>query len=100
MSLVGSPEKTAAWLRQRWPAIRGRGLAHFLLAKGVLVWGGIMFVLMLALVIGTLGTGHPRLPLLIGIAAILCACGGAFWAAVTWWLNEKFFRSLESKNTP
>ena len=30
----------------------------------------------------------------VGGAALLCAIGGAVWAGLTWWLNERIYRSL------
>ena len=98
MSLIGSREGTERWLRERWPAIRARGLTHFLLVKGLLLWGGIMFVVMGALSAYRLGLHHPRLPLMLGIAAGVCAFGGLVWASLTWWIKERIFRSLNSGN--
>ena len=98
MSLSGGTKVSDGWWRKRWPAIRTRGFGRFLLVRGVMGYGGVMFLLITAMVTFQLGTDHPRLPLLIGFAAVLCAMGAAFWAAMTWWLNERFFRSLLSKN--
>ena len=98
MSVIGSRERTERWLRERWPSIRARGLTHFLLVKGLLLWGGIMFVVMGALSAGRLGLDHPRLPLMLAITALLSAVGGLLWAATTWWINERIFRSLNIGN--
>jgi len=87
-------------VRERWPAIRARGFAHFLLVKGLLIWGGAMFITMVVMVTLRLGTDNPRLPMLIGLAAMLCAIGGLFWASITWWLNERIFRSLSNDKNP
>ena len=85
------------WLRERWPAIRARGFARFVLLRGVLTWGGIMAVAMVVMVTLRLGTTHPRLPFLLVLAVPLCVLGGALWAALTWWINERLFRSLTSE---
>ena len=92
--------RTPRRVRERWPAIRARGFARFLLVKGVLLWGGLMFVFITAMTVFRLGTAHPHLPLLIGLAALLCAIGGAVWAALSWWLNERLFRSLNHGHNP
>ena len=68
-------------MRERWPAIRARGLTHFLLVKGMLLWGGAMFVAMGAFSAWRLGLDHPRLPLMLAVTALLCALGGLVWAA-------------------
>ena len=81
----------------KWPAIRARGFTHFLLIKGVLLWGGLMFLAMLVITGLQLGFDHPRYPLLVGIALLLCAFGGAVWAALTWYLNERIHRALQLK---
>lgn len=97
---AGRDDRAQRWVRERWPAIRARGLAHFLLFKGLLIWGGIMFLLIALLTTHHFGTDHPRLPMLLGIGAVLCAIGGLFWAGLTWWLNERIFRSLTSDQHP
>ena len=90
-------QRTERWIRERWPAIRARGFARFVLVRGLLTYGGIMAVLVGVMVTLTLGTSHPRLPLLLGIAIPLCAIGGLIWGALTWWVNERLFRSLTSR---
>ncbi|QNP40486.1 hypothetical protein [Lysobacter solisilvae (ex Woo and Kim 2020)] len=83
-------------LLERWPAIRARGAARFVLVRGVLMWGGLMTAFLAVMVSLQLGLHHPRLPLLLAIAVPLCAIGGAVWGALTWWINERIFRSLTS----
>jgi hypothetical protein len=87
-------QRTQRWILQRWPAIRAQGFTRFLLLRGLATWGGLMFVAMAFVVTLQLGTDHPRLPLLIAIAAALCAFGGVFWAAATWWINERLYRTM------
>lgn len=87
-------------MRERWPAIRARGLTHFLLVKGMLLWGGAMFVAMGAFSAWRLGLDHPRLPLMLAVTALLCALGGLVWAGTTWWFNERISRSLDSGYHP
>lgn len=87
-------QRTQRWILQRWPAIRAQGFTRFLLLRGLATWGGLMFVAMAIMVTYKLGTDHPRLPMLIGIAAGLCAFGGMLWAAATWWINERLYRTM------
>jgi hypothetical protein len=84
------------WVRGRWPAIRTRGFARFVLVRGLLTWGGIMAIAMIVMTTLRLGLDHPRLPLLLGIAVPLCAIGGLVWGVLTWWVNERIFLSLTS----
>ncbi|KQY52188.1 hypothetical protein [Lysobacter sp. Root494] len=90
-------QRTELWIREQWPAIRARGFARFVLVRGLLTYGGSMAVAIAVMVTLTLGTDHPRLPMLLGIAMPLCAIGGLLWGALTWWVNERLFRSLTSR---
>ncbi len=87
------------WLLERWPAIRARGATRFVLVRGVLMWGGIMAAFLAVMVSMQLGLQHPRLPLLLALSLPLCAIGGAVWGALTWWINERIYRSLTSDTT-
>ncbi|GAB3352359.1 hypothetical protein [Lysobacter tyrosinilyticus] len=84
------------WIRERWPAIRARGFARFLLLRGLLGWGGLLAVAMGTMATLKLGLAHPRLPMLLGLDLSLCAVGGLLWATLTWWVNERIFLSLTS----
>ena len=92
--------RTANWLRQRWPAIRARGAMRFILLRGLLFWGGCMFVVMSAFSAYKLGLHHPRLPLMIAISALLSAVGGLVWGVLTWTINERIFRTLDKTRIP
>ena len=82
------------WTATRWPALRAKGMAHFVLMRGLLFWGGLMFAFSIALVWAKFGPQHPRFGLLLGVAAGLCAVGGLAWGALTWNINERIFRNL------
>lgn len=82
----------------KWPAIRARGMRHFVLVRGVAFWGGLMFVAMLAMTGLRLGFDHPRYPLLAAIALPLCAIGGLAWGLLTWFLNERIYRALQQQS--
>ena len=90
-------QRTEQRIREHWPVIRARGFARFVLVRGLLTYGGIMATAIAVMVTLTLGTAHPRLPMLLGIAIPLCAIGGLLWGALTWWVNERLFRSLTSR---
>ena len=94
MSEYGS--RSERWVASKWPAIRARGMWHFVLAKGVALWGGAMWVAMAALMAWRFGIAHPRFPLLVGVAIPLCAFGGLCWGLLTWYFNERVFRALQS----
>ncbi len=88
---------TDAWLRGKWPAIRGRGMRHFVLVRGLAFWGGLMFAFTLAMTWVKFGPQHPRFVLMVAIAAGLCAVGGLAWGLLTWTINERIYRTLDSK---
>ena len=85
------------WVAAKWPAIRARGLRHFVLVRGVLLWGGLMFLAMLVLTGLRLGFDHPRYPLMAAVAVALCTIGGVAWALLTWYFNERIFRALQQQ---
>lgn len=84
------------WVATRWPAIRARGMWHFVLLKGVAFWGGLMFAFMVAMMLHRFGAAHPRFPLLLAVALPLCAIGGLVWGLLTWYFNERVLRALNS----
>jgi multisubunit Na+/H+ antiporter MnhB subunit len=86
------------WVATRWPAIRARGMWHFVLLKGVAFWGGLMFAFMTVLMLLQLGPAHPRLPLVLAVAVPLCAFGGLCWGLLTWIFNERIHRAITDKN--
>ena len=90
------------WVAVRWPAIRARGMWHFVLLKGVGFWGGLMLAFMAIAMTLQLGPSHPRLPLVLAIAVPLCAIGGLIWGLLTWTFNERIFHALQQqkKNLP
>lgn len=81
----------------RWPAIRARGMWHFVLLKGVVFWGGLMFAFMAVAMLLQLGAAHPRLPLVLAVAVPLCAFGGLCWGLLTWIFNERILRALQQR---
>lgn len=91
--------RTNSWLATRWPAVRERGAARFILLRGLLLWGGALFVVMSAFSAFKLGLDHPRLPLMIAIVALLCAVGGLVWGALTWSINERLYKTLMDKRS-
>lgn len=85
---------TNTWLARRWPAIRAKGMVHFVLMRGLLFWGGLMFVFSVAMTWVKFGPEHPRFALLLGVSAGLCSVGGLVWGVLTWAINERIFRNL------
>ena len=82
------------WIATRWPAIRARGMWHFVLLKGVAFWGGLMFAFLMVMMLVKFGARHPNFPLLIAVALPLCAIGGLAWGLLTWFFNERVYRAL------
>ena len=94
--MIEASTATLRWVSRHWPAIHARGIWHFLLVKGVVLFGGAIFVLMALLMLLQFGLWHPRLPLVLGVAIPLCAIGGLAWAMLTWYFNERVYRALHS----
>jgi len=95
----GYGHRAETWTTRRWPAIRAKGRTHFILVRGVLAWGGMMFIAGLVAVWLMHAPSTRALSGYVAIAALLCVLGGLLWGAVTWHLNEKIFRSLPSSQS-
>src|SRR5215471_4613952 len=78
-------------VHQVWEILRRRGFIYFLLVRGVLRWGGFMFIFTVLMTV--LGIFHRDLFLsaLLRTASI-CVLGGVAWGAVTWCSNEWLYR--------
>ncbi len=98
--MIDYGKPTNSWIARRWPAIRARGMAHFVLVRGLAFWGGLMFALSIAMIWVKFGPQHPRFGLLLGVAAGLCTVGGLVWGVLTWAINERIFRNLNPHRNP
>ena len=95
MTQYGS--RAERWVAQKWPAIRARGMWHFVLLKGIVFWGGLMFAFLAIMMLLQFGAAHPKFPLLLAVALPLCAIGGLGWGLLTWYFNERIFRALQQQ---
>jgi len=84
--------KSAVFSRQRnaWAKKRRHGKQSFIFYRGVLKWGGIMFVLtMFTNVFGR----HMKLNWLLVVSALIaCPIAGYLWARSIWHVNEIRFK--------
>jgi hypothetical protein len=83
--------KSAVFNRQRrkWEKKRRRGKRSFIFYRGVLRWGGIMFVLT---TFTNIIVYHGKLDRMVEISALIaCPFAGYLWAWGMWHLNERRF---------
>ena len=74
-----------------WEILRCRGLIYFLFVRGVLRWGGFMFIFTVLMTL--LGIVHRDLSLsALLTTVVICVLGGLAWGAVTWCCNEWLYR--------
>lgn len=92
--MTGNGKPNPSWIARRWPAIRAKGMAHFVLVRGLLLWGGLMFVASVAMTWVKFGPQNPRFGLMLGVSAGLCIVGGLIWGLLTWTINERIFRNI------
>jgi len=95
--MTGYGSRAERQVAEKWPALRARGMWRFVLVKGVVFWGGLMFAFMAVAMAVQLGIAHPRLTLVIAVALPLCAVGGVTWGLLTWYFNERIFRALQQR---
>jgi|ERR1035437_1761098 hypothetical protein len=84
--------KSAVFIRQRrkWEKKRRHGRRSFIIYRGVLKWGGIMFVL--TLFTNVFGR-HIKLNWLFVVSALIaCPLAGFLWARSIWYVNERRFQ--------
>jgi hypothetical protein len=84
--------KSAVFNRQHkaWEKKRKHGRRSFIVYRGVLKWGGIMFALtMFTNVFGR----HRKLDWLFVVSALIaCPIAGFLWARSIWYVNERRFQ--------
>jgi hypothetical protein len=80
-----------------WEKIRSKGLLRFILGYGLILFGGVMFVLIAGTVAvlawdKTNATISIRLMILI---AVICLLGGLVNSLITWVMEEKLYAKFK-----
>jgi hypothetical protein len=92
--------KAAMFSRQlkAWEKKRRQGKRSFVLYRGVLRWGGFIFVLT---TLTNVMVRHMKLDWVSEISLLIaCPFVGYFWARCVWYLNELHFRdAMEQQGT-
>ena len=83
--------------RLAWAKVRAKGKWHFILVKGVLLWGGLMFLAMGVLVPWSTHSASEFTPRGYMIDAIVFPLGGLVWGLLVWWLGERNVRNYETR---
>ena len=81
-------------MHQKWQRLRAHGFAHFVLVRGVLGWGGSMFLVfaVLSVVFAASFDAKLSLPDVLLRVGLPCLVGGFGWGIVTWYGNEWLYR--------
>jgi len=105
-----TPQDTA-----QWEAIRRKGLLHFVLWYGIVIFGGILFVILGGLAVlawikaylqepaaGTAATGAQLafLGLELLFIAVACLIAGMLNSLLTWAMEEAFYRKMIKRAAP
>jgi hypothetical protein len=81
--------RSAVFNRQhlKWEKKRKYGRRSFILYRGVLKWGGIMFVLT---TITNVLARHKHLSWILVVSTLIaCPLAGYVWARCVWYVNER-----------
>ena len=84
---------------QQWEKVRVKGKQHFVLRRGVILWGSFMFVWMSLWQVGywyiVYHTAPPAvvLGITISMGAILYPLGGWLWATIMWGITERSYQA-------
>ena len=84
--------------RKAWEKKRRHGKRAFILYRGVLRWGGIMFVMTM---ITNVVVRHMKVDWQL-VASLLIACpfAGYLWARCIWHVNERRFQGDGNQQNP
>ncbi len=83
-----------SWLQRRWPAIRAKGRAHFVLMRGVLLWGGLMTMAVYVMLLASSRTQVLHLGAVFPLVPLLCLPAGAVWGLLSWHWNDSLYKKL------
>jgi hypothetical protein len=78
---------------QKWQRVRARGIAHFVLVRGALGWGGSMFAFFTIYFFLFANPSSAKLSTSEVLEAlVICRAGGLGWGALTWFATERTYR--------
>ena len=77
---------------EKWKSTRAKGAWNFILFRGVLGWGGLMFVIMGVVFPLIEHTPRALTPRGLAISFAICLIGGLLWGALVWLCMEWIFR--------
>ena len=83
-----------SWLQRRWPALRAKGRARFVLVYGLLLCGGMMTVGIAVMLIAASHRQPLQLGAVLPLVPLLCLPAGVLWGLVSWHWNEYLFHKL------
>ncbi len=76
-----------------WERLRRRGVAHFVVVRGVVAWGGSMFAFFTLSPLLFDFPSHVSLtPTLLLKTGGVCIVGGLLWGILSWCANEFLYR--------
>ncbi len=74
--------------------MRAKGKIHFILMRGVLLWGGMMTVAVYAMLFATARMQNLHLATVWPLVPLLCLPAGAFWGLLSWHWNDYLYKKL------
>lgn len=80
---------------RRWKALRSQGALRFILIKGVLMWGGVMFVVMTFVFNQDVEGARSSSRVLSGL--LTYPAGGFFFGGAVWLWSEKRFKQAQQQ---
>jgi hypothetical protein len=92
-SLFGSPSPTQ---RERWRQLKAKGKKRFILRRGVMGFGGLMFVVMtISEFVRKKPSIWPEYVFVVILNLLIWPLGGYVWGLWMWHFYEKWFSNGE-----
>ena len=74
--------------------MRAKGRVHFVLMRGVLLWGGLMTTAIYVMLLASARTQSLHMGTVWPLVPLICLPAGAFWGLLSWHWNDYLYKKL------
>jgi hypothetical protein len=77
--------------KAQWEELSARGRRHFVLVRGVGVFGVWCFSVMTLMMLASRDVFDASVGFLLLSNLVIWSCAGAIWGEVSWWATSRFY---------